>query len=140
MKRAAPAGSEAVSALLAGLDHPHRDAIERLRQLILSLDPRIGEEVKWNAPSFRLDEHFATFRLHPPTGIRLVLHTGAKARSGTHRFALDDPAGLVTWAASDRCVISLASEAELREHEETVRGLLRQWLAQLPGGAGSPAS
>ena len=59
-----PAGE--VDALMAALDHPGKDGIELLRQAILGIDPRIREEVKWNAPSFRLEDHFATFKLHPP--------------------------------------------------------------------------
>lgn len=127
----AGATATSVSQLLAQTDHPHRAGIERLRELILDLDPRIGEEIKWNAPSFRLDDHFATFRLHPPKNIQLVLHTGAKGRSGARRFQIDDPAGLLTWPATDRCVLTLASREALATHEATVLGILRQWIAQL---------
>ncbi len=87
--------------------------------------------MKWNAPSFRVGDHFATFRLHPPRGIQLVLHTGAKARSDTRAFAIDDPAGLLRWQASDRCVLMLASAEALATHEAAVMRILRQWIAQL---------
>jgi hypothetical protein len=120
-----------VPELMSALDHPHKAGIERLRASILSLDPRVTEEVKWNAPSFRLDDHFATFRLHPPRGIQLVLHTGAKARSNTRTFSIDDPQGLLKWQASDRCVLTLASTGELEAHEAIVLGIVRQWIAQL---------
>lgn len=120
-----------VPAFLSALDHPHKAGIERLRTAILALDPRITEEVKWNAPSFRLDEHFATFRLHPPKGIQLVLHTGAKGKSNARSFTIDDPQGLLAWQASDRCVLALASADALAEHEATVLGIVRQWIAQL---------
>lgn len=125
------AAATSVPPFLAQTDHPHRAAIERLRELILGLDPRIGEEIKWNAPSFKLDEHFATFKLHPPKNIQLVLHTGAKGRSGARRFQIDDPDRLLTWPASDRCVLTLASGEALAAHEAAVLGILRQWIAQL---------
>lgn len=127
----AGAAATTVPQFLAQTDHPHRAGIERLRELILGLDPRIGEEIKWNAPSFKLDEHFATFKLHPPKNIQLVLHTGAKGRSGARSFRIDDPHGLLTWAASDRCVLTLASGEALAAHEAAVLGILRQWIAQL---------
>lgn len=120
-----------VPAFLAALEHPHKAGIERLRGAILALDPRITEEVKWNAPSFRLDDHFATFRLHPPKGIQLVLHTGAKGRSNARAFTVDDPQGLLAWQATDRCVLGLASERALAEHEAAVLDIVRQWIAQL---------
>lgn len=120
-----------VDQLLRNLDHPHKPGIQRLRGMILGTDERIREEVKWNAPSFMLDDHFATFRLHPPKNIQLVLHTGAKAKSGSRRFEIDDPYGLLKWPASDRCVLTLASQSELEEHVEAVQRILAQWVAQL---------
>lgn len=125
------AGSGAVAELLAALDHPHKAGIERLRTLILGLDRRITEEVKWNAPSFRLEDHFATFKLYPPKNIQLVLHTGAKAKSNTRSFAIDDPDRLLAWPASDRCVLTLASAEDLAAHEAAVLGIIGQWIARL---------
>ena len=118
-------------ALLAGLEHPHKAGIEMLRKWILALNEGITEEVKWNAPSFKVADHFATFRLHPPKNVQLILHTGAKAKSNAKVFAIDDPAGLLKWPASDRAVLTLASEAELQKHKDDVLRLLEQWVAQL---------
>jgi hypothetical protein len=126
-----PAAAHPGLALLAALDHPHKAGIVRLRGFILGIDARISEEIKWNAPSFRIDEHFATFRLHPPRNIQLVLHTGAKAKANARTFAIDDPCGLLSWPASDRCVLTLASEAELDAHEAAVVRILEQWISQL---------
>jgi len=125
-------GPAAVAALLATLAHPHQAGIEQLRRMILALAPEVREEVKWNAPSFRLGdgEHFATFRLHPPKHIQLVLHTGAKAIANSRRFTIADPAGLLRWPASDRCVLTLDSTAALAAHEAAVQRILSQWLAQ----------
>lgn len=112
-------------------EHPHQDGIDRLRKAILGIDPRIIEEVKWNAPSFKLTDHFATFKLHPPKHIQLVLHTGSKPIVPVRQFKLDAPVGLVKWAAPDRCVLTLASSEEARKHEAEVVAVVRQWLAQL---------
>lgn len=120
-----------VSKLLAGLQHPHKAAVEELRRWILALNDKVAEEVKWNAPSFKLDDHFATFRLHPPRNIQLILHTGAKATSNAKTFAVDDPAGLLKWPATDRAVLTLASASELQKHKDDVLRILRQWVAQL---------
>ena len=124
-------GPQSAATVLATLEHPHAAAIRRLRQIILDLDPRISEEIKWNAPSFRIEDHFATFRLHPPRQIQLVLHTGAKTRSNSKAFAIDDPSGLLKWPASDRCVLTLASEAELSANEAAVIRIIEQWIDQL---------
>ena len=34
------------------LAHPLKDVVGALRQIILAVDPEIGEEIKWNAPTF----------------------------------------------------------------------------------------
>lgn len=112
---------------LAALDHPHKAAVQRLRRAILAIDPSIAEEVKWNAPSFRREDHFATFRLHPGATFQLILHTGAKAKSNTRQFRLDGPPAMLKWAATDRCVVTPGPDPDT----EQITDLVRQWLAQL---------
>lgn len=73
--------SAAVDAFMATLDHPHADAVQRLRALVLGVDPTIAEGIKWNAPSWRTAEYFATTHLRAKRGLGLVLHLGARARS-----------------------------------------------------------
>lgn len=116
---------------LADLDHPHKAGIEALRSMILGLDEHIVEAVKWNAPSFALKEHFATFKLYPPKCIQLVLHTGAKAKSNTKTFDVEDPDHLLKWPATDRCVLSLASSEALEARRASVQKILEQWIEQL---------
>ena len=119
-----------VDEYLTALEHPHKKEIQALRKVILGLDTRILEEVKWNAPSFRLMDHFATFRLHPVPMFQLVLHTGAK-KGSPKQFRLDDPSGLVKWAAKDRCTISFESNADALAKRDTVTGIIKDWIAQL---------
>ena len=123
-KSVAPAGG--VNALLAALEHPNKEGIELLRKAILGVDPRIPEEVKWNAPSFKLEDHFATFKLHPPGSIQLVLHTEAKPKSPLQQFNLTGAEKFVKWAAPDRCVLTLSSTEAAREHTQHVASLVRQ--------------
>lgn len=80
---------------MAMLEHPYKNGVEALRKAILGVDERIREEVKWNAPSYRLEGHFATFRLHPAPMFQLVLHTETKPATSSRQFHLEDPDGLV---------------------------------------------
>ena len=41
-----------VNAYLQNLQHPLVEVVEVLRQIILSTDKEIGEEIKWNSPTF----------------------------------------------------------------------------------------
>ena len=132
-KRPRPGKDEpsSVDEYLAALEHPHKRGVQALRKEILSLDKRILEEVKWNAPSFRLRDHFATFRLHPIPMFQLVLHTGAKSKGSPKQFRLDDPNGLVKWAAKDRCTIRFESDVDALAKRDAVTRIIRDWIAQL---------
>ena len=122
--------SAAVDALMAGLVHPHKDAIESLRRCILAADPSIAEGVKWNAPSFRTHEYFATVHLRAKTGIALILHLGAKARAlPTGRLAIDDPDAMLHWLAPDRAQLLFADADDVRRRGVVLQTLLRQWIA-----------
>lgn len=122
--------SAAVDALMASLSHPHRDAIEQLRRTILAADPAIAEGVKWNAPSFRTHEYFATIRLRTKTGVGLVLHLGAKVRAlPAGGLAIDDPDGTLQWLAADRAQVSFADAADVHRQSPALTALLRRWIA-----------
>ncbi len=77
-----------VDEFVKDLEHPNKKGIETLRSLIKSVDSRICEGIKWNAPSYYIEgkDHFFTFKLHPPTSIQIVLHTGAKTKSNPKKF------------------------------------------------------
>ena len=47
-----PSQPELVDGFMDKLKHPLKDVAEALRQIILSTDKTIGEEIFWNAPSF----------------------------------------------------------------------------------------
>ncbi|MCB9780548.1 MAG: DUF1801 domain-containing protein [Alphaproteobacteria bacterium] len=120
-----------VDQYLATLDHPHREGILALRQTILGVDDRIREAVKWNAPSFLLQDHFATFRLRPGAVFQLILHTGAKARPDPTPIQIADPGRLIQWASPDRGVIAFASSQDALDKRVDVARFVQEWITQL---------
>lgn len=125
------ANDMSVDGYLATLEHPHKKGVQALREAILGVDARIREEVKWNAPSFYLEDHFATFRLHPGSIFQLILHRGAKAKGNPKPFHLDDPRGVLKWQAKDRCVIAFESDADAVAKCGEVTRMVKDWIAQL---------
>lgn len=120
----------AVDAFMARLDHPHRTAIERLRTLIPAVDPSIAEGIKWNAPSWRTGEYFATTHLRAKQGFAVILHLGAKMRDmPASGVAIDDPQQLLTWLGKDRAWIGFADAADLAAKAHALQAILRQWIA-----------
>jgi hypothetical protein len=121
--------TKAVDDFMAKLDHPHKRDIETLRKLVLAVDPSIGEGVKWNAPSFRTTEYFATTHLRARTGIGVILHLGAKARAlPKGGLAIDDPEGLLKWLGPDRAMVELGAGEDLAGKAAAFQAVLRQWI------------
>ena len=120
-----------VDAFLRELEHPQDATIRRLRAVIQAADPRIGEGIKWNAPSFHVDgHHFATMQLRRRDSVLLVLHLGA-AKRAMPDGAIHDPDGLLTWLAADRATASFGSAQDVDVHAAALQALLRQWMAHV---------
>jgi hypothetical protein len=122
----------AVDTFMADLLHPHKPAIEWLRQLILGAAPGISEGIKWKSPSFRTHEYFATVNLREKTGIAVILHLGAKVRNlGPDGITIDDPAGLLKWLAPDRAIVRFADLADLQRQQTALASLVCNWVAHV---------
>ncbi|QJR15827.1 DUF1801 domain-containing protein [Usitatibacter palustris] len=119
----------AVDAFMAKLDHPHKDAIEELRAIILGAHASIAEGVKWNAPSFRTTEYFATTHLRTKGGVGLILHLGAKVKdNSTGGATIDDPGKLLQWLAKERAMITFADRADLEAKKAKLAAIVKQWV------------
>lgn len=122
--------TQAVDAYMDQLDHPSKAELQTIRGIMLSVDRSVAEGIKWNAPSFRTTEYFATVNLRGTTGIRIILHRGAKARDlPAAGMAVDDPGKLLKWLDKDRAMIEFNGRHELDANAAAFRSLLRQWIA-----------
>lgn len=124
--------TSAVDQFMAALNHPCKVEIEALRAALRAFDPAIAEGVKWNAPSWRTSEYFATTHLRAKTGFRLILHRGAKARElPDGGLALADPTGLLKWLGRDRTQVEFASPADFAAKLPALQAVIQQWIRQL---------
>lgn len=126
VKRRAPGAD--VETFLASLEHPFKREVVALRLLILGIDGRITEGIKWNAPSFRTSEWFATFQLRAKAGVQLILHLGAKRRPELARLEMADPASLLEWLGPDRASVTFRDLEHIQQTSSAFVELVRQWL------------
>ena len=127
-KRSASA-PESVEAFLASLEHPFKQEILAIRQMILSADPGVAEGIKWNAPSFRTSEYFATFQLRAKDGVQVILHLGAKTRdTATSGIAIADPESLLEWLAKDRASAKFRDLKDIEAKRSAFANLIREWI------------
>ncbi len=93
---------------------------------MLAASPKISEGIKWNSPSFRTSEWFATVNVHGKESLRLILHRGAKARAG--KVEVPDPAGLLQWLGNDRAMVEFKSGDDIKPRLKALKTLLRHWI------------
>jgi len=122
--------TQAVSAFLATLNYPALDLIQAIRATILASDSRIAEGIKWNAPSFRTIEYFATTNLREKHGEGVILHLGAKVRDlSPEGITIDDPKGLLKWLARDRAMVVFGGMEDFQAKREAFQGVIGNWIA-----------
>lgn len=113
-------------------NHPLKKEIGAVRKIIRGVSPEIGEGIKWNAPSFRASDYFATVNVRDRSGTRpevwLILHTGAK---GKKPVKVADPDGILKWLAKDRALVRFADEKDVRAKKGALEGVVREWIGQL---------
>ena len=101
-----------------------------LRQIILDADPSIAEGIKWNVPSFRTSEYFATFHLRALDSVQIILHLGAKLRdTAVTGITIADTESLLHWLANDRAAVKFRDMQDVLAKKTAFSNLIRQWIA-----------
>ena len=126
--------SKAVDEFLSKLKHPLKPVVEAIRSAALSVDPRITEGIKWNAPSFYCNGWFATANVRAKDSVMVVFHMGAKVKdNSTAGMKIDDKAGLLEWAAKERAVARFSSLEDFNAKQSAFKAVVSQWVRQMGG-------
>jgi Domain of unknown function (DU1801) len=119
----------AVNEFMNQLDHPFKPEIQAVRDAILGVSPEVAEGIKWNAPSYRTTEYFATTNLREKAGVGIILHLGAKVRNvGPDGISIQDAEGLLKWLAKDRAMIVFKDMNDFNAKKVAFKSVLKQWL------------
>ncbi|MEJ0033364.1 MAG: DUF1801 domain-containing protein [Bacteroidota bacterium] len=107
--------SNDVTTFLNDLKLPLRKEIDELRDIILSSDNKLSENIKWNGPNYSVGDHDrVTMRVQPPKQIQLILHRGAKVVKEPKGKLIDDSSDLLEWKGNDRAVITFKTMDEIK--------------------------
>jgi hypothetical protein len=121
--------TRAVDEFMRALDHPFKQEIEAIRRLILGADTAIAEGIKWNAPSFRTGEYFATTNLREKKGVGVVFHLGAKVRKlPADGLAMEDPTKLLEWIGKDRAMVVFRNLEDVNAKSAALVRIVQQWI------------
>ena len=121
-----------------GLEEPRRKEVQAVRRIILGVNPKITEEIKWNAPSFALGEHFVTFNAWSTDEVQLIFHHGPK-KATSKGVPIDDPDGLLEWLATDRASMKLHGMKDIQAKKSALQSLVRAWIKAMKPAAGADA-
>ncbi len=125
-------GTEQVLAFIQQLEHPLKQEVQEVRKIILQLDSQITEHIKWNAPSFCInDEDRITFNFYGANKFRLVFHCGSKKKTQkeSKEKLINDDSGLLEWVAGDRATITITSIEDLNEENKiNLKKIATKWI------------
>jgi hypothetical protein len=123
-------GELQVKEFLDNLEHPLKKEILMVRKIILGSDKKLTEQIKWKAPSFCLNgDDKITFNFHGKDFFRVIFHTGAKVKENKVKGRLiEDPSGLLIWAANDRAVLQLTDSKDVKAKENVIKDLVNIWI------------
>ncbi|AGX02898.1 MULTISPECIES: DUF1801 domain-containing protein [Bacillus] len=122
-------GDQQVFEFMKQLEHPLKEEIEEVRRIILSSDERFTEHIKWNAPSFCIEnDDRITFNLKGNAFFRLVFHCGAKVKPKAAQPLFEDHTGLLEWQTNDRAVVKFFNENDVKDKEEKLRVVIGKWI------------
>ncbi len=110
-----------VEAWMDQYDNPRKPLVEAVRQAILKADPRMGECIKWQAPTFTYKGNLASFYPKAKAHVSLMFHTGAKIQG-------DFPSLEGTGDVSR--IMKFDDQADLTRKSGELSRLVRAWCDQ----------
>lgn len=103
--------------------------IETICEIIRHSGVELSEHIKWNAPSFCYHgDDRVTLKLNSPTTVDLVFHRGSKVKDMPSCRLIEEPTGLLKWAANDRGFISFSSLEDIQNKKDAVTHIINQWV------------
>ncbi|HBZ09101.1 MAG TPA: DUF1801 domain-containing protein [Bacillus bacterium] len=123
-------GPEQVAEFMNNLEHPLKEEITEVRKIILGTNSKITEKIKWNAPSYCVDDHDRiTFNLNGKGFFRLIFHCGAKVKEIPNNEPLFvDSSEILEWVTGDRAIVKFSNMDDVKAKENDLREVVEKWI------------
>jgi len=123
--------SNDVTQLINELNPPLIQAIEYLRELILSVELELTETIKWNGPNYQYkQEDRITLRIQDIKQVQIIFHRGAKVKVQPINHLIEDEFNLLVFKENDRAIYSIRSYEEVVNHATSIQTLVQRWLLE----------
>ena len=121
--------NDEVTQFLDNLNHPLRKEIEELRQIILSSENGLIENIKWNGPNYCFnDADRITMRIQPQKQIQLIFHRGAKKITQPVDKLINDESGILVWKENDRAITTFKSKDDIKKNKNDLCNIVKKWI------------
>ena len=100
-------------------ENPQRALVLAVRAVLLDADARLGETIKWKAPTFVYKGNLASFFPKSTQHVTLMFHTGA---------TLPDPGGILEGDGEVARTVKIRDNADLADKTKALRGLVTAWI------------
>lgn len=118
-----------VTAFLDSLEHPLRDEIESLREIIMNTKYELTEGIKWNGPNYSINgEDRITIKINPPKQLQVIFHRGAKVKEPPEERLLDNKYDILIWKENDRAIASFKNLGEIQKNSQMMREIAEKWI------------
>jgi hypothetical protein len=108
-----------VDAWMSRYDNPMRDVVQRIRQILLQADDRVGECIKWQTPTFTYKGNIASFFPKSMHHATLMFHQGAHIPGNFPHLE---------GAGAEGRAMKIVSIAEAEERRDELTAIVRAWI------------
>jgi hypothetical protein len=109
-----------VDAWMAAYDNPQRALVQAVREAVLAADPRVGECIKWQAPTFTYKGNIASFFPKAKAHVSLMFHKGGTIPGTFPGLEGDGP---------EARTFKIADAADLAARRGDLQTVVRAWCA-----------
>jgi hypothetical protein len=130
-KKTSLSDTEKVAEYIQKLENPTKEMVETIRQIILNTDKELGEQIKWNSPSFyytgemkefdpkEYKRDIAVMNLNKGN-VMLIFPTGA---------TIKDTTGILEGLFPDgRRLVKFKNLEDVRLKEKSLKKVVKEWL------------
>ena len=108
-----------VDTFMAQLDNPLKAEMDAVREIILSANPNVSEDIKWAAPSFFYKDNICTFNPRAKKFVNLTFHKGA---------LINDTTGLLEGDAKEARVARFDNMDDVAKKKDQLIAVINEWV------------
>lgn len=133
-QKSKPSDAEQIDDLIRKMERNQAKIVEYLRQVILSADESIGEQIKWNSPNFYYKGEMKEFdpKEYKRDIVVMNLYKGRILLVFPSGSKINNPSGLLEGDYKDgRRLITITDLADVKSKENELTAALQDWIKKV---------